>query len=255
MEYMSMRNPDRQQDGLINVWVTLSDAVLGFMIIILLLFTINTVRLNKLANYAKTAQKDRAELKESLKARKGLVGFISPDTLSVEYEIVLPDSLVWVTSGRTGWTDISKVNQDKIIEFCRVLKGFMDKKIDWPEDNKIVKKERYKIYSLLVVGHASAENEPEDMPGQTGTNSFALKRAVTIFEKLTEVFSLDPLGDDEYYGWKVKGSDVRVENQLKYKIYATGVGERQLRNRNNPSSKDNRYVEIRLIPDFLNFSK
>ncbi len=219
-----MRSNEQSRESVINPWVSLSDAVLGFMIIIFLLFSLNVIKLKKLAEYVQTAEQDRDELLQSMKD-KNLDNFINGK------KIMLPGDDIW-DSGDTKWEEIKGDYKQKIDDFGMVLQEFMDK------DST-----RCKDYIIVIVGHASAQGDEEE------TDYLSLKRAETIRDEFRSKFFTNKNSG------RTLSSGRYLEPQDKYKIYATGVGEKQIRDINDPEGHLNRFVEIVLIPDFLKFSQ
>jgi|GEM_PF-6317903 len=221
-----MRSNEHSRESVINPWVSLSDAVLGFMIIIFLLFSLNVIKLKQMAEYVQTAIDDKNELLEMM-GKAGLSEFITGKDISLQGN---KNRDIW-DSGDTQWNEIKGDYANKIAKFGSVLKNFMDKE------------SRKQTYTILIVGHASADGDESE------TDRLALERAETIRDYFKRTFFTT--SNNRQIG---KNGFV-VEPQDVYKIYATGVGEKQLRDTKNPLSYTNRFIEIKLIPDFLKFSQ
>lgn len=211
-----------------NVWTVFTDMSICFLIIILLVFIANTVRLNKtleekikLAAFAEAALNDTSELINELQEDKDLKQMIktlpNPHNPAVmDTIIIFSNDLLWKKNSQYSVQELGE-NGVKIIDsFGKKLKTFLDN-----PDSKNSNLKRYDTYTVLIIGHANTDGNPDD------NYDLSIKRAEAV---RTELFKNN---------FK-KGED-------KYKILATGVGDKhliKLKGSKEDEEKGARCVEI-----------
>jgi|LSQX01.2.fsa_nt_gb flagellar motor protein MotB len=210
---------DRSKGSLgFNIWTVFADLAFGFMIIILLLFMMNVAELKKqqkklkeLASYAEAAMKDRAEIEKDLKKANLL---LDDNSGSDKGKTILTDKIVWPVNSQYKIDDLIDGAPELIVNFGKVLKGFLDK-----PDSKKSEKYRHQTYTIIIIGHTNTDGD--DRPNY----KLSLDRANAIRDHLFEqVFNGE--GDDN-----------------KYKILAAGYGEKHLIKRLD-AVKGDRCIEI-----------
>ncbi|MDD3534757.1 MAG: OmpA family protein [Candidatus Cloacimonetes bacterium] len=211
-----------------NVWTVFTDMAICFLIIILLVFIANTIKLKKtleekikLAAFAEAALNDTSELINELQKDKDLKQMIktlpNPHNQAIKDTIIIfSNDLLWKINRQHKVQDLGE-NGVKIIDsFGKKLKTFLDN-----PDSKNSNLKRYDTYTVLIIGHANTDGKSES------NYELSIKRAEAV---RTELFKNNFKGGED-----------------KYKILATGVGDKhlvKLKSSKEDEEKGARCVEI-----------
>ncbi|MDD2423047.1 MAG: OmpA family protein [Candidatus Cloacimonetes bacterium] len=207
-----MLQRDRRQNSF-NVWTVFTDASLCFLIIILMVFIVNTVRLNseikkyqELAKYAETAKKDRNKLIEILQQDPDLSKMIREvkredkgSDAAVDTVIVFSQNMIWKVNNHYMISQLEPSAVGTVQKFGRVLKDFLNE-----NDGKDSSKKRYETYTILIIGHANTDGD------EYSNYALSQRRADAIRSHLFERVFTHP------------------NDRNKYKILACGYGENHL---------------------------
>jgi len=183
------------------------------MIIILIVFIANTIRLNRtlkekeaLAAFAEAALNDKRELVDSLlrdsdleqmivtTPRQTINGKVESDTV-----IVFSRDLTWQANNQYLITQLDSNAIKTVEKFGNKLKAFLDN-----SDTKNTDMKRYQTYTVMVIGHANTDGNEYD------NYLLSQKRADAIRDRLFDRIFTGPNDKD------------------KYKILACGYGDKHL---------------------------
>lgn len=211
-----------------NVWTVFTDASLCFLIIILMVFIANTIKLNQtlkekaaLAAFAEAALNDKRELVDSLlqdddlkqmivtTSRQSSDGQADQDTV-----IVFSRDLTWQVNNHYLINQLDRKAVNTVEKFGGKLKSFLDNL-----DTKSSDMKRYQTYTVLVIGHANTDGNEYD------NYRLSQRRADSIRDHL---FSSIFTGADD---------------KNKYKILACGYGDKHLI-KHYDQTKGDRCIEI-----------
>lgn len=221
-----MRARTAQED--ISVWTSFTDAVLCFLLIVLMVFIANIIHLQRtlsekeaLAAFAEAAMKDKQALIGSLLKDKDLRSMVQTSesqsngkTVAQDTVIVFSSELTWDNDNHDKITQLKPKAVGTVVNFGRTLKKFLDS-----PDTKDSEKKRFQTYTVLIIGHANTKGDEEH------NYKLSQRRADAIRNHLFGTVFLDK------------------DDKDKYKILACGYGERHLI-RNFDKDKGDRCIEI-----------
>jgi len=242
----------------LNYWPSYSDlfASLFFIFLILAVFYIVTLKKNNAKLKVKTEilqsyEQDRINFIKQIYENDELRDFVDN---SADQSVAKSDTLKWSIriplmnhswgDNRVRWDELEASKRHEIDIFAAELKWFLDGDFINPEKGIIEK--RYDKYSVLIISRATIHSHSEK------TDSLADQRAISIRNHLREKF----FSEGRWGFEKQKMVDgFFQEPQIKYRIYATGVGERDLVDTSKPFDEKNRQIDIVLIPNYLTLSR
>ncbi|MDD4224024.1 MAG: OmpA family protein [Candidatus Cloacimonetes bacterium] len=219
----------------ISVWTSFTDAVLCFLLIVLMVFIANIIHLQKtleekeaLAAFAEAALNDKRELVSLLdgyKDLKQMITVVNKDTI-----ITFSEKLTWQEDNQFNIEELDASARKTIELFGNVVKEkFLDHR-----DKRDTLLLRHDTYSILIIGHANKIPAGKNKVFSDQFNyNLSKKRADAVREFLFE---------------KV------FEDKEKYKIYSSGVGVNHLIYNHDKKNGD-RCIEIAFKYDALDMIK
>lgn len=212
----------------ISVWTSFTDAVLCFLLIVLMVFIANIIHLQRtlsekeaLAAFAEAALKDKQALIGSLLKDKDLSGMVVTSVsqsngsgAAQDTVIVFSRDLTWQVNNHYLITQLDPNAVRTVDKFGAKLKEFLDH-----SDTKNPDMIRYQTYTVMIIGHANTDgNEYENY-------TLSQRRADSIRNHLFQTV--------------FKGEN----DKDKYKILACGYGDKHLI-RHFDKGKGDRCIEI-----------